>query len=585
MKEQVRQSEQDGRYFKGKTRELMVGMVTVIFAVLVLYLFLYLSGVTEVPYVNIGADATGDLYDVAGTPLAQQVPPKDWVLRYGQSVQITLPLPDKAPYDGSNDLVFWIYNATVDVSLDGKTLLKAGYDRLADNQLIGNQMLNLELPDKAFGSSLQITVTSWDHNSNSFETNFRIMRTQDIRLYPLIDDLLPILLFFLIAGGSLIASAWVLINMLIGVRKGYHAQELTGLCLFLFCFLISVWYLGYKRAFYVFFLNSTFSATAEYLAMYLMMIPVCIYFIRVSDSRPFRIFCKCVCIAFLADAAISFTLSASPIPLDLSDVVRVYWVILIILIIGFIVRAVMVQKEEMSMEKILVNGIAISALIASLQILANRLRAIPGIPDSLHAVLYFDYAAVGILLFITTMVSTYVMKLQDEMSYRIHLEEAEKLAYLDILTGIHNRAWILKEKLPSASGRIYTVVFLDVDHLKYANDQFGHEMGDRLLVTAAGSIRDACSNTAAGDANFYGRWGGDEFVAFFAERDQAQAFEEALFKELADINRQKSFPFPVSISAGMETGPLGENLIEQADQHMYENKQLHHRQLDGKAQS
>jgi diguanylate cyclase (GGDEF)-like protein/PAS domain S-box-containing protein len=93
------------------------------------------------------------------------------------------------------------------------------------------------------------------------------------------------------------------------------------------------------------------------------------------------------------------------------------------------------------------------------------------------------------------------------------LAQMEKLALLDILTGLPNRRYLeaqiasrLEELL--RDGWIFGILFMDIDNFKTVNDRFGHDVGDRALKMVAGTLY---ANARAFDV--VGRWGGDEFVA------------------------------------------------------------------------
>lgn len=93
-----------------------------------------------------------------------------------------------------------------------------------------------------------------------------------------------------------------------------------------------------------------------------------------------------------------------------------------------------------------------------------------------------------------------------------HAERIEQLAFYDALTGLPNRVLFgdrIRQTLAAAKryGRDFAIMYLDLDHFKQINDNFGHATGD-LVLKAVGdrlvfSLRE--SDTVA-------RFGGDEFV-------------------------------------------------------------------------
>ncbi len=90
--------------------------------------------------------------------------------------------------------------------------------------------------------------------------------------------------------------------------------------------------------------------------------------------------------------------------------------------------------------------------------------------------------------------------------------QLEHMASTDALTGILNRHGLLplieqEQKQFERYATVYSVLLFDLDHFKNINDQYGHEMGDKVLVECATAI-----NSAIRASDCAGRWGGEEFV-------------------------------------------------------------------------
>jgi len=66
--------------------------------------------------------------------------------------------------------------------------------------------------------------------------------------------------------------------------------------------------------------------------------------------------------------------------------------------------------------------------------------------------------------------------------------------------------------------RNLTLMLMDLDHFKEINDQYGHELGDRVLERVAALLREQ-----GREQDFVGRWGGEEFLVVMPETDPAQA--------------------------------------------------------------
>jgi diguanylate cyclase len=159
------------------------------------------------------------------------------------------------------------------------------------------------------------------------------------------------------------------------------------------------------------------------------------------------------------------------------------------------------------------------------------------------------------------------------------LKQAGGLAYHDELTGLPNRSLLL-DRLQQAmqqavrQKKFVLLLFIDLDHFKWVNDNLGFAVGDRLLQQVAqrlaASIRGA--DTAC-------RYAGDEFVLMLPEIDGAQNAAAAVQK----IRAQLAVPYVIDdrmITLNASIGVVhyrggdqsGEDLIRQADSNMKQNR-------------
>ena len=153
------------------------------------------------------------------------------------------------------------------------------------------------------------------------------------------------------------------------------------------------------------------------------------------------------------------------------------------------------------------------------------------------------------------------------------------MAHTDPLTGLFNRrglnSSLATALLGVAPGKILGVYMLDMDNFKPVNDQYGHDVGDELLMVVAARLR---ASMRTGDV--VARTGGDEFVVVATGlKTDTQAKE--LGNKLLDIFRM---PFAlreqicqIGITIGYALAPTdGHNatsLLKHADAAMYAGKQ------------
>ncbi|BCS97229.1 diguanylate cyclase [Desulfoluna limicola] len=95
----------------------------------------------------------------------------------------------------------------------------------------------------------------------------------------------------------------------------------------------------------------------------------------------------------------------------------------------------------------------------------------------------------------------------------LKIKELEKLALLDHLTKLANRACVERELTGRLEefcryGNPFGIFLMDIDHFKNVNDTYGHDVGDLVLKFVAETFT---ANSRAFD--LYGRWGGEEFIA------------------------------------------------------------------------
>lgn len=164
-------------------------------------------------------------------------------------------------------------------------------------------------------------------------------------------------------------------------------------------------------------------------------------------------------------------------------------------------------------------------------------------------------------------------------------EQLLQLTIRDPLTGIYNRRYFDQQirvefSRAQRNQEPLALAFIDVDHFKELNDQFGHQSGDQALKKFAQFIQRRIRTS-----DIWVRLGGDEFAILMpaSTASQAQQKLERLRLEfshtmhlLGDENVQFSFSAGVADSQGISDV---EGLIGQADQVLYQIKQAGRNQV------
>ncbi|RKE10612.1 PAS domain S-box-containing protein/diguanylate cyclase (GGDEF)-like protein [Catellatospora citrea] len=141
----------------------------------------------------------------------------------------------------------------------------------------------------------------------------------------------------------------------------------------------------------------------------------------------------------------------------------------------------------------------------------------------------------------------------------------------DALTGLANRA-LLNEQLSAGRARgDSAVLLLDLDGFKEVNDQFGHHVGDQLLVVVARRLRHMVR-----PVDMVARLGGDEFVVLLRHESAEAAMVTArrILQRLAGNAYVDGRNLQVQTSIGVAVGTDVEfdTLLRHADEAMYQAK-------------
>lgn len=150
------------------------------------------------------------------------------------------------------------------------------------------------------------------------------------------------------------------------------------------------------------------------------------------------------------------------------------------------------------------------------------------------------------------------------------LEETQRLALTDSLTGIANRRALhelFEHELKAAERYQMSLAFviLDLDDLKQINDSGGHSLGDLALKRFSQVLT---SNARAGD--IVARYAGDEFVVVMTHADHPSATRGV--ERLLTALRRHGLPASIGIAMYPEDGRDAQSLFFAADQALYEAK-------------
>ncbi|MFB6468054.1 diguanylate cyclase [Cytobacillus sp. Hz8] len=156
--------------------------------------------------------------------------------------------------------------------------------------------------------------------------------------------------------------------------------------------------------------------------------------------------------------------------------------------------------------------------------------------------------------------------------FKNHMEILNSQIQLDGLTGIANRKTfdvVLEDW--NEQGINFSIIFLDIDHFKKVNDQYGHLVGDEVLKYLAVMMKDVSR-----DEDLCFRYGGEEFGILIREMNEKQAFQIAERLRLSVAETPSPTGNAITISLGISTRQREDfhpkAVIEKADAALYASK-------------
>ena len=168
----------------------------------------------------------------------------------------------------------------------------------------------------------------------------------------------------------------------------------------------------------------------------------------------------------------------------------------------------------------------------------------------------------------------------------ISRERLKTLGLMDPLTGVNNRRFFDQRLIEEVTSVIranaeISCLFIDIDHFKKINDNYGHQIGDKVLKNVAQIIRELVRST-----DVVARYGGEEFTVLLSHKGKQKASEIAerireTIEKCIFMGSQKE-KIAITTSIGINTLNIDEHkgdiddittlFVERADRALYHAK-------------
>ena len=467
--------------------------------------------------------------------------------------------------------------STVDIYLNDEQIYSFGHSYEAENKMLPKVHHFVSLPEGYEGKEVRIVITATENDAFSGFSPVTLGNEEDIGRSVAQDGRLALAIgvFLVMIGFVMVILAPMFIftgNHDISIVFSGLLSMLLGL--YILCFNDLFWLFSDQPAFYTF---------LEYVTLFCMPAAM-MGFLTAAKQIPHKI----VGILFwIINAGFALTTAF----LHIFNIVHINyfvpWLHIIAIIEGiYIIAALIVAdyKRYKNANEFAVVSRSTTCLILGLIfflgcavvdiIKFNFLKFIS--VGEVNADISF--MTVGAFIFILCLILNYFYHCIEFISETNIKHELEGLAYSDSLTSLANRS---KCELTMAelSGK-YTILSIDLDHLKYTNDNYGHTEGDRLISGFSDILKNSFT-----DASLIGRMGGDEFIVILPFIDESRTNRDLkCLEDLMNYHNSLKNSFKYSASYGLATSDectvsneaTSQQVYLLADTRMYKMKNQHH---------
>ncbi len=455
----------------------------------------------------------------------------------------------------------------VRVYIDGRCVYSYMEEQDGSQRTPGSGVHVASLPENAAGSTCEIDLFVGLDDAFYALPDFNLIPSRQISSSYMSTDIYTCLagFFMFMVGIILFCTSLVLFI----TKKNWLRSLLLGL----FSFTMGTWALCRSNAVELFSSAFAINARIEHLCLYFSAIPFAAMMIVVRGTairKRQRICVSVGCISLAAFFVAAFILEYT----QLVNVVHLYSVFHLVLIVStsLVIYGTTKRKEERTREYRIQNaGIFIVIIGTTYEITRYYLKNVLAFNSRF---LFRSQLPFIPICFPLIMLYAYLTYLNDHFMEIANEQALEKIAYTDVLTGLHNRAWCNREfeRLAHKKGVTYSIISFDVNGLKRVNDSMGHAAGDSLIRDCA-KILTSCFE----DIGHVVRMGGDEFLVLFVGTRKRYILRNLKKMERLEASYGMRRDYQIKISYGIsssdeERGMTPEMVYQQADSRMYQMK-------------
>ncbi len=490
------------------------------------------------------------------------------VMDRGDSAVVTLSIP-KEYYMENPAICFRTYNCVLKLYFEGELLYSYGEELQENNRHIGSVYSTVAFPEEAFGKELILECYATENEAMSQIVDLAVVPSVDAAKV-LLKDKLPEFVIF----GTIMILAFVICLVVIFLRISSDYLKVTLWSTF-FAIIGSGYILSNYGVFNVIVNAPPFLGDIEYILLFALPIPFSGYFYEIFRDKRGKRLQAIMTIGYVVLFVLATILNYTTETLHFSSILTYFLGLVLLCLISCCITLywnIRGGKWE-DWTQILLVGAVIFCAIAFFDVIRFNLNLFAG---TFFSNIEKTTLPIGIIVLIASFMISGLMYVSEMSEERKEKEQLARIAYIDALTGLDNRAKYNSyiEEMKAGEVKEFTFFYMDLNNLKKINDKFGHNYGDQYLKASAEIMQKCFAN-----ADLISRIGGDEFMVIYNRKLRRSELDlvEKLEERYKGMNSSEAFFYELNVACGMvsstKTHPISiDEAIHLADQRMYEKK-------------
>ncbi len=462
-------------------------------------------------------------------------------------------------------LAFQTRYSVVQVFLDDTELYQYGEEEAKSGEWVLRRNHRIALPENYAGCTLRIVLLPQEDNAFSQLPTIELQESGNYLQNAIYKRFVfEIVSMFVFCAGL---AAFGIMMFLVNSRTQMKLLVFEAL----FSLSIGIWMICYSDFLHILTDDTSCCGVLEYMALYATAVFLLLFVFELFKHERYSRVIEYIGVIFAVTGVVSFVLNQCNI-IHFSVTVSVFHVMVVVgLVICILMIARWLHRKREPENMVFAWGVVVLYVFIALEMIRYILNK--------YAIITTDvtesWMPIGVLIFVMTMIINFGMRWKKNVEISMERDALMRMAYTDALTNIGNRACCDKIfRQYEESNKPVIVLNMDLNHFKAINDNYGHAVGDELLIRFAYLLEQVFGKYGA-----VGRMGGDEFVVIldYCDREVIEGYIKELMDKVEADNAKSLKPYKLSVAYGWadnfeNSGKYIWKVYEEADRRMYEQK-------------